>query len=278
MTDQFLSDDELARIDAGGGGHVLDGGAVLPAGQRPGAPAAEQRRHQTATARPLGHVPGLGFVYAHMSRLIRERDLDAVYFAGPATAARDHGGVMARGHVVPGLPGYPAGRRRHAHPVPSVQRARRDPEPRAVSRRPGPSTKAANSATSSPHAFGAAFDNPDLISLAIVGDGEAETGPLEGSWKGISFLNPVRDGAVLPVLHLNGYKIAGPTVLARKDPADLRKLLEGHGYEVIEVEGDDIPGMHHRFAQAIEHAVDRIKEIQDKARNDRAPRASRGGP
>ena len=119
------------------------------------------------------------------------------------------------------------------------------------------------------HAFGAAFDNPDLISLAVVGDGEAETGPLEGSWKGISFLNPVHDGAVLPVLHLNGYKIAGPTVLARKDPADLRKLLEGHGYEVIEVEGGDLPGMHHRFAQAIEHAVDRIKEIQDKARSGR---------
>jgi xylulose-5-phosphate/fructose-6-phosphate phosphoketolase len=88
------------------------------------------------------------------------------------------------------------------------------------------------------HAFGAVMDNPDLIALAVVGDGEAETGPLEGSWKGISFLNPTRDGAVLPVLHLNGAKIAGPTVLARKDPAEVRSLLEGHGYEVLEVEGD----------------------------------------
>ena len=92
------------------------------------------------------------------------------------------------------------------------------------------------------HAFGAVMDNPDLIALAVVGDGEAETGPLEGSWKGISFLNPARDGAVLPVLHLNGAKIAGPTVLGRKDPAEVRSLLEGHGYDVIEVEGDDLPG------------------------------------
>ena len=82
------------------------------------------------------------------------------------------------------------------------------------------------------HAFGAVMDNPDLIALAVVGDGEAETGPLEGSWKGISFLNPARDGAVLPILHLNGAKIAGPTVLGRKDPAEVRSLLEGHGYEV----------------------------------------------
>ena len=101
------------------------------------------------------------------------------------------------------------------------------------------------------HAFGAVMDNPDLIALAVVGDGEAETGPLEGSWKGISFLNPARDGAVLPILHLNGAKIAGPTVLARKDPAEVRALLEGHGYDVIEVTGDDLPGMHHRFAEAL---------------------------
>ena len=82
------------------------------------------------------------------------------------------------------------------------------------------------------HAFGAVMDNPDLLAVAVVGDGEAETGPLEGSWKGISFLNPARDGAVLPILHLNGAKIAGPTVLARKDPAEVRALLRGHGYEV----------------------------------------------
>ena len=86
------------------------------------------------------------------------------------------------------------------------------------------------------HAFGSVMDNPDLLTVAVVGDGEAETGPLEGSWKGISFLNPVRDGAVLPILHLNGAKIAGPTVLGRKPPAEVRSLFEGHGYQVIEVE------------------------------------------
>jgi xylulose-5-phosphate/fructose-6-phosphate phosphoketolase len=119
------------------------------------------------------------------------------------------------------------------------------------------------------HAFGAVMDNPDLIALAVVGDGEAETGPLEGSWKGISFLNPTRDGAVLPVLHLNGAKIAGPTVLARKDPAEVRSLLEGHGYEVLEVEGDDLPGMHHRLAAAMGQAYTSIKRIQSDARGGR---------
>ncbi|GAB3027381.1 putative phosphoketolase [Nocardioides flavus (ex Wang et al. 2016)] len=116
------------------------------------------------------------------------------------------------------------------------------------------------------HAFGAVMDNPDLIALAVVGDGEAETAPLEGSWKGISFLNPERDGAVLPILHLNGAKISGPTVLARKDPGEVRALLTGHGYEVIEVEGDDLPGMHHRFAAALAHAWGKIRAIQAAAR------------
>ena len=116
------------------------------------------------------------------------------------------------------------------------------------------------------HAFGSVFDNPDLLTIAVVGDGEAETGPLEGSWKGISFLNPVRDGAVLPILHLNDAKIGGPTVLGRKSPAEVRSLLEGHGYEVIEVEGSDLPGMHHRFAAALATAYQMIIKIQRSAR------------
>ncbi|HEX4818205.1 MAG TPA: hypothetical protein VFV66_36155 [Nonomuraea sp.] len=95
--------------------------------------------------------------------------------------------------------------------------------------------------------------------------GEAETGPLEGSWNGISFLNPVRDGAVLPVLHMNGAKIARPTLLARKDRDEVRSLLSGHGYDVIEVEGDDLPGMHHRFADALTRAWTSIKAIQAEA-------------
>ena len=125
------------------------------------------------------------------------------------------------------------------------------------------------------HAFGAVMDNPDLLALAVVGDGEAETGPLEGSWKGISFLNPARDGAVLPILHLNGAKIAGPTVLARKDPAEVRSLLQGHGYDVLEVEGDDLPGMHHRFAAALAEAWGTIRAIQQRRPRRRAGTARR---
>src|SRR4051812_18817823 len=110
------------------------------------------------------------------------------------------------------------------------------------------------------------MDNPDLLAIAVVGDGEAETGPLEGSWKGVSFLNPARDGAVLPILHLNDAKISGPTVLGRKDPDEVRALLRGHGYEPIEVTGDDLPGMHRRFAAALAQAWARIHDIQAAAR------------
>ena len=117
------------------------------------------------------------------------------------------------------------------------------------------------------HAFGAAFDNPDLLAIAVVGDGEAETGPLEGSWKGISFLNPAHDGAVLPILHLNGYKIAGPTVLGPQgSAAAARPAAQGHGYEVLEVGGDDVPGMHHRFHETLGRAYASIREIQAAAR------------
>lgn len=107
------------------------------------------------------------------------------------------------------------------------------------------------------------------LSVAVVGDGEAETGPLEGSWKGISLLNPARDGAVLPILHLNGAKISGPTVLGRKPAGEVRSLFEGHGYWVIEVEGSDLPGMHDRFAAALANAYGRITEIQQAARTGR---------
>ena len=117
-------------------------------------------------------------------------------------------------------------------------RRRRHPEPR---QRPTPGSihEGGELGYVLAHAFGAVFDNPDLIAVAVVGDGEAETGPLEGSWKSVKFLNPARDGAVLPILHLNGYKITGPTVLGRDRDEDVRKLLEGHGYEVHLVEGDD---------------------------------------
>src|SRR5207247_6981258 len=121
------------------------------------------------------------------------------------------------------------------------------------------------------HAFGAAFDNPDLLVAAVIGDGEAETGPLEGSWKGIHFLNPARDGAVLPILHLNGYKIAGPTVLGRSSADEVASLLRGHGYEPHFVEGDEPALVHPRFASTLDACYAKIRDIQERARRDGRP-------
>ena len=128
------------------------------------------------------------------------------------------------------------------------------------------------------HAFGSVLDNPDLLTVAVVGDGRPKPGPLEGSWKSISFLNPVHDGAVLPILHLNGAKIAGPTVLGRKPVTEVRALLKGHGYDMLEVTGDDVPGMHHRFAEALATAYSKIVNIQDEARQPVGSNGGRAGP
>jgi xylulose-5-phosphate/fructose-6-phosphate phosphoketolase len=269
MPDTFLSDDELQRIDAWWRADLYL--TVAQIYLKDNVLVREDLRSEHIKPRLLGHwgtSPGLGFVYAHMSRLIRERDLDVVYFAGPGhggpaiTAASFLEGTWAQAY--PDTPQDADGMR---------TLCRRFSAPGGIPSHvsvttPGSIHEGGELGYVLTHAFGAAFDNPDLISLAVVGDGEAETGPLEGSWKGVSFLNPVHDGAVLPVLHLNGYKIAGPTVLARKEPEDLRSLLEGHGYEVIEVSGDDLPGMHHRFAEALESAVDKIRAIQHKARTE----------
>lgn len=219
--------------------------------------------------RLLGHwgtSPGLSFIYSHANRLIRHTGQDMIYIAGP-------------GHGGPALvaAGYLEGTYSEVYPKVSqdeqgmLKLFRQFSAPGGIPSHvsvttPGSINEGGELGYCLVHAFGAVFDNPDLIALAVVGDGEAETGPLEGSWKGISFLNPARDGAVLPVLHLNGGKIASPTVLSRKDPEDVRKLFEGHGYEVIEVEGSDIPGMHERFAAALADAYLKIKDIQAQAR------------
>ena len=228
--------------------------------------------------RLLGHwgtSPGLSFVYAHVSRLIRETGQQALYLAGP-------------GHGGPALvaAGWLEGTYSEVYPAVSQDAAgmqrlfRRFSTPGGIPSHvsvptPGSIHEGGELGYVLLHAFGAVMDNPDLLAIAVVGDGEAETGPLEGSWKGISFLNPARDGAVLPVLHLNGAKISGPTVLGRKNPAEVRALLEGHGYEVLEVEGDDIPGMHLRFAAALATAWDSIRTIQEAAR---AGHAEQGRP
>jgi xylulose-5-phosphate/fructose-6-phosphate phosphoketolase len=230
----------------------------------------EPLRPEHIKPRLLGHwgtSPGLSFIYAHASRLIRHTDSAMIYLAGP-------------GHGGPALvaAGYLEGTYSSTYPRVTQDREgmrrlfRQFSSPGGIPSHvsvttPGSIHEGGELGYVLVHAFGAVMDNPDLIALAVVGDGEAETGPLEGSWKGISFLDPSRDGAVLPVLHLNAAKISGPTVLGRKDPAEVRGLFEGHGYEVLEVEGDDIPGMHHRFAAALAAAWGRIRTIQAEARS-----------
>ena len=219
--------------------------------------------------RLLGHwgtSPGLSFIYTHASRLIQHTGQEMVYLAGPG-----HGGpaLVAAGYLegtyTEVYPRVSQDERGLRHLFRQFSTPGGIPSHVSVTT-PGSIHEGGELGYVLVHAFGAVMDNPDLIALAVVGDGEAETAPLEGSWKGISFLNPERDGAVLPILHLNGAKISGPTVLARKDPAEVRALLTGHGYEVIEVEGDDLPGMHHRFAAALAHAWGTIRAIQGAAR------------
>jgi xylulose-5-phosphate/fructose-6-phosphate phosphoketolase len=219
--------------------------------------------------RLLGHwgtSPGLSLIYVHLNRLIREHDLDAIYLAGPG-----HGGpaVLANvylegtySEVYPEVTQDAVGMRRLFR-----QFSTPGGMPSHVSvPTPGSIHEGGELGYVLAHAFGAAFDNPDLLVAAVVGDGEAETGPLEGSWKSINFLNPARDGAVLPILHLNGYKIANPTVLGRASDEEVRKLLEGHGYEVHFVEGDDPAYVHQAFASTLDRCYEEIQAIQREAR------------
>ncbi|HZG97268.1 MAG TPA: phosphoketolase family protein [Nocardioidaceae bacterium] len=270
IEDLALTDDELASVDAWwrANNYLTVGQIYLQANPLLREPLSSEH----IKPRLLGHwgtSPGLSMLYVHASRLIQRTGQQMIYLAGP-------------GHGGPALvaAGYLEGTYSERYPMvgrdePGLQRLFRQfsspggiPSHVSVTT-PGSIHEGGELGYVLVHAFGAVMDNPDLIALAVVGDGEAETGPLEGSWKGISFLNPTHDGAVLPVLHLNGAKIAGPTVLARKDPAEVRSLLEGHGYEVLEVEGDDLPGMHHRVAEAMAQAYVSIRRIQTEAREGR---------
>ena len=158
-----------------------------------------------------------------------------------------------------------AGRGRHDAPVPALFGAARHRFAlHATTARLDP--RGGELGYSLSHAFGAAFDNPDLIVAAMVGDGEAETGALAASWQSARFLNPARDGAVLPILHLNGYKIANPALLSRIPPAELQAFFEGHGYRPCFVAGDDPPAMHRKMARALGQCVAEIRAIQARAR------------
>jgi xylulose-5-phosphate/fructose-6-phosphate phosphoketolase len=238
----------------------------------------EPLRREHVKPRLLGHfgtTPGLNLVYAHLNRAIRRRDLNAIYVTGPG-----HGGpgLVANAylegtyselytHVGRDADGLRALFRQFSFPggIPS----------HAAPETPGSIHEGGELGYALAHAFGAAFDNPDLLVACVVGDGEAETGPLAASWHGTKFLNPRSDGAVLPILHLNGYKIASPTVLARIPESELRSLLEGYGWRPLLVSGSDPAFVHEQLAAALDEALDSIGEIQRSAREAGDPRRPR---
>src|SRR5690242_6769336 len=216
----------------------------------------------------FGTTPGLNLVYAHLNRAIGQRDLSAMYVTGPGhggpgmvanaylegtyselyrSIGRDEAGIreLFRQFSFPG--GIPS------HAAPET---------------PGSIHEGGELGYALAHAFGAAFDNPDLVVACVIGDGEAETGPLATSWHGNKFLSPTTDGAVLPILHLNGYKIANPTILARIPEHELVSLLEGCGWRPLFVAGDEPEPVHRAFAAALDEALDDIGDIQRAARED----------
>ena len=222
-----------------------------------------------------GTVPGQNFIYTHLNRMIKKYDLDMIYLSGPG-----HGGnaMVAQAwmdgtysEVYPNIGqdkdglkklfkqfSFPGGISSHVAPE-----------------TPGSIHEGGELGYSLAHAFGAVFDNPDLIAACVVGDGEAETGPLATAWHSVAFINPVHDGAVLPILHLNGYKIANPTVLARTSDEDLEKFFEGMGWKPYFVEGDDPMPMHEKMAEALEAAYSNIRSIQTAARAGRPLESAR---
>ncbi|MBK8131628.1 MAG: phosphoketolase family protein [Gammaproteobacteria bacterium] len=262
-----LSDTELQRIDAWwrAANYLAVGQIYLLANPLLREPLSIAH----IKPRLLGHwgtTPGLNFIYVHLNRVIKARDLDMIFVAGPG-----HGGpaLVANTYLegtysefypdltedVAGLQklfkqfSFPGGV--GSHVTPEV---------------PGSIHEGGELGYSLSHAYGAVFDNPDLIAVCVVGDGEAETGPLATSWHANKFLNPARDGAVLPILHLNGYKIANPTLLARIPRAELEQLLRGYGYEPHFVAGDDPAKMHRMLAATLDAVLDDIAAIQHAAR------------
>ena len=270
--DTTLSDDELALIDkwwraanylSVGQIYLLDNPLLR-----------EPLRKEHVKPRLLGHwgtTPGLNVIYAHLNRIVRQTSNQVLFIAGPGHGAP---GIVAStwlegtySELYPEVSQDADGMRRlfRQFSFPGGIPSHAAPET------PGSIHEGGELGYSLSHAFGAAFDNPDLIAACVVGDGEAETGPLATSWHGNKFLDPAGDGAVLPILHLNGYKIANPTVLARIPREELKALFEGYGYAPILVEGEEPATMHQAMAGALDQAFSMIRTIQDKARGEGAP-------
>ena len=267
MQTAVLSEEELRKIDAywRAANYLSVGQIYLYANPL----LKEPLRLEHIKPRLLGHfgtTPGLNFIYVHANRLIKKYDLDMFYIAGPG-----HGGpgLVANTYlegtyseVYPNIPQNEEGMKRlfTQFSFPGGIPSHVAPET------PGSIHEGGELGYALVHAYGAAFDNPDLIVCCVIGDGEAETGPLATSWHSNKFLNPVRDGAVLPILHLNGYKIAGPTVLARIPHDELVELLTGYGYSPYFVEGHEPAAMHQLMASTMEAVVNEIRSIQKNAR------------
>ena len=212
-----------------------------------------------------GTTPGQNFIYAHLNRIIKAHDLSMIYVAGPG-----HGGPALVAHT------YLEGSYSEIYPDVSQDEVglkrlfKQFSFPGGISSHVAPTTpgsihEGGELGYSLSHAFGAAFDNPDLIVACVIGDGEAETGPLAAAWHGNKFLSPVTDGAVLPILHLNGYKIANPAILARIEHNDLANYLEGCGWSPRFVEGDEPAAMHQELAAAMDATISDIRAFQEDA-------------
>jgi len=232
----------------------------------------EKLRIEHVKPRLLGHfgtVPGLNFIYVHLNRLIRQHDLDVMYVCGPGHGAP---GILANcwlegtySDVYPNVGQDGEGLRKlfRQFSFPGGIPSHCAPET------PGSIHEGGELGYALSHAYGAAFDNPDLIVACVVGDGEAETGPMATSWHSNKFLNPKTDGTVLPILHLNGYKIANPTILARISHEELQKLFEGYGYTPYFVEGDDPETMHQLMARALDEVLAQIRQIRAEPGDER---------
>jgi xylulose-5-phosphate/fructose-6-phosphate phosphoketolase len=263
-----LSSEELHRIDA-----YWRASNYLSVGQiylYDNPMLKEPLRKEHIKPRLLGHwgtTPGLNLLYVHFNRIIKKHDLNAIYIAGPG-----HGGpaLVAQTYlegtyseVYPNVSQDEEGMKRlfKQFSFPGGIPSHVAPET------PGSIHEGGELGYALVHAYGAVFDNPDLLAFCVVGDGEAETGPLAASWHSNKFLNPARDGAVLPVLHLNGYKIANPTVLARLPKDELTSLLTGYGYKPYWVEGDQPEDVHQQLAGTLDAVIDEIQRIQAEARS-----------